>query len=316
MRKVLVTGGLGFIGYHLIKYLLNKHKEIDITVVDNLSSSEIDFGSIRSRLKILIKDFLEVKGLDNDYTDIYHLASPVGALGILGKNGFVAKNIIDLTYKAFEIATRCNSKLLFVSSSEIYGHSGQPDENGVKHVYNTFGTRTEYALGKMASETILENLNINHSFKFNIVRPFNVVGEQQCSKIGFVFPTFFENALANKDIPVFYDGLQKRSYCYVEDVVQAMVSIQESELSHEVFNIGHDGNIITIIDLAQKIKAICNSKSTVVHIDPVKKYGKCYLEAYDKIPDIKKISTFLGWKPETDLNTIINKIYQYYKKDK
>jgi nucleoside-diphosphate-sugar epimerase len=313
MKKILVTGGLGFIGFHLIKHLLGKNNDLNITVIDNLSSSIIDFGPLYGKLNVKIKDLLEVDELDNDYTDIYHLASPVGSLGILGKNGFVAKNIIDLTYKVVDITKRCNANLLFVSSSEIYGHSGIHVENDVKHIANTIGTRTEYALGKLTSETILENLNLNNHFSYNIVRPFNVIGEQQCSKIGFVFPSFFENAIQNKDIPVFYDGLQKRSFCHAEDIVKAMVCIQESEIKNEVYNIGHDRNITTIIDLALRIKDMCHSPSAIIHIDPVKKYGKRYLEAFDKIPNIDKISNTLGWRPEIDLVDSLERIYKYYK---
>jgi UDP-glucose 4-epimerase len=313
MKKILVTGGLGFIGFHLIKHLLGKYNDLKISVIDNLSSSIIDFGPLYGKLNVRIKDLLEVDELDNDYTDIYHLASPVGSLGILGKNGFVAKNIIDLTYKVVDITKKCNANLLFVSSSEIYGHSGIHVENEVKHIANTIGTRTEYALGKLTSETILENLNLNSSFSYNTVRPFNVIGEQQCSKIGFVFPSFFENAIQNKEIPVFYDGLQKRSFCHAEDIVKAMVCIQESEIKNEVFNIGHDGNITTIIDLARRIKDMCHSRSAIIHIDPIEKYGKCYLEAFDKIPNIDKISTTLGWRPEIDLVESLERIYKYYR---
>jgi len=254
-----------------------------------------------------------VDDLEYDYNDIYHLASPVGALGILDRNGFVAKNIIDLTYKAINISLKSQAKLLYVSSSEIYGHSGIHKETEVKQITNVYGTRTEYALGKLTSETIIENLNINKAFPFNIVRPFNVVGEQQSASIGFVFPTFFEHAFKNENIPIFYSGLQKRSFCYVGDIVKAMVKIQHANINNEIFNIGHDNNTTTIIDLARKIKLICKSKSKIVNIDPIKKYGKCYQEAFDKIPDIGKVNSTLGWYPEVGLDCIIKKLYNYYK---
>jgi nucleoside-diphosphate-sugar epimerase len=314
MRKILITGGLGFIGFHLIDYLLKKYEGLNITVVDNLSSSKINFGPEYAKLNVIIKDLLETEGLDDDYSDIYHLASPVGSLGILGKNGFVARNIIDLTYKVLDIAYQCNSKLLYVSSSEIYGHSGVHDEDDAKYISGATGTRTEYSLGKITSEVILKNINLNRTINYNIVRPFNVVGEQQSSQIGFVFPTFFENALRNENIPVFYNGLQKRSFCHVEDIVKAIVSIQESNISHDVFNIGHNGNTTTIMDLAKRIKKICNSKSGIISVDPVEKYGKCYIEACDKIPNINKISRRLGWKPEIDLESALERVYVYHKK--
>jgi nucleoside-diphosphate-sugar epimerase len=313
MKKILVTGGLGFIGFHLVQYLYERYDSPDITVIDNLSSSKIDFGTLISKIKVKIKDLLEVDDIDDDFTDIYHLASPVGSLGILSKNGYVARNIIDLIYKTVEITLRCNSRLLNVSSSEIYGHSGIHYEDDVKHIPTTSGTRTEYALGKLTSETILANLNYNHQINYNTVRPFNVVGEHQCSKIGFVWPSFFENAMQHKDIPVFYDGLQKRSFCHAKDVVKAMVCIQESDINNEVFNVGHDGNIITIIDLARKIKDRCHSQSEIIHIDPVAKYGKCYMEAFDKIPNIEKVTRLLKWRPEISLEECIERVFRFYK---
>jgi nucleoside-diphosphate-sugar epimerase len=212
-----------------------------------------------------------------------------------------------------EITRKCNAKLLYVSSSEIYGHSGIHPETAEKHVSGNTGTRTEYALGKLTSEIILQNLNLNKPFRFNIVRPFNVVGAQQSSTIGFVFPTFFEHAMKNKPIPVFLDGQQKRSFCHVEDTVSAIVAIQESDIIHEVFNIGNDHNTISILDLAQRIKDICHSGSEITFVDPLRKYGKCYLEAFDKIPNIDKITALLGWKPQIDLDAAIHKVFCHYE---
>lgn len=313
MKKILITGGLGFIGYHLIAYLTKRNSDLNITVVDNLSSSIIEFGPLYEKLNVKIQDLLDVKDMDSDFAEIYHLASPVGSLGILSKNGFVAKNIIDLTYKVVDITRQCNAKLLYVSSSEIYGHSGIHPETAEKHITGNTGTRTEYALGKLTSEIILQNLNLNNPFRYNIVRPFNVIGAQQSSKIGFVVPTFFEQALKNEQIPVFLDGRQKRSFCHVDDTVSAMVCIQESDIIHEVFNIGNDRNTTTILDLAKIIREICHSRSEIIFVDPVRKYGKCYLEAFDKIPNIDKITTLLGWKPEIGLEAAIHKISGHYE---
>lgn len=313
MKKILVTGGLGFIGYHLIKNLLEKDASLKITVVDNLSSSVIDFGTLRGKLDVRVQDLLDYESRDYGFSQIYHLASPVGSLGILKMNGFVARNIIDLTYKVVDIAMKNKARLLYVSSSEVYGHSGIHPETAIKQVSGAGGTRLEYALGKLASEVILQNLNINQPFQYNIARPFNVVGAQQCSKIGFVFPTFFEKAMKNEDLPVFLDGSQKRSFCHVEDIVSAMIRIQESELSGEIFNIGNENNTITILELAQRIRSACHSDSKIVHVDPFQKFGSTYLEAFDKIPDITKIRTMLGWNPAIDLENAIQRVYRYYE---
>lgn len=313
MKKILVTGGLGFIGFHLIKFLFDFYENSQITVIDNLSSTKINFKELYSKLNVYINDLKMIENLSYEFEYIYHLASPVGSLGILSMNGFVAKEIIDLTYKAIDIAEKSKAKLLFVSSSEVYGHSGNHDENTTLHIKSRIGTRGEYALGKLISEIILHNLSLSKNLIFNICRPFNVIGEHQSSRIGFVVPTFFESALRNNDITVFYTGLQKRSFCHVQDIVKALVKIQESSCNKEIFNIGNDNNVVTIIDLAKKIKSICNSKSNIVHLDPIKLYGESYIEAFDKIPNIVKIKTMLDWKPEIDIDTALNKIYKYYQ---
>jgi nucleoside-diphosphate-sugar epimerase len=104
MKKILISGGLGFMGYHLIKSLLKRYSNPYITVIDNLSSSKIDFGDLYSRLNVIINDFQKIDDLNDTFDEIYHLASPVGSLGILKKNGYVVKEIIELTYKAIEFS--------------------------------------------------------------------------------------------------------------------------------------------------------------------------------------------------------------------
>jgi len=312
MKKILVTGGLGFTGYHLIRHLFDYYEDPDITVADNLSSSKIEFGSLTGKFKAHVIDLKDFE-TDEQFEDIYHLASPVGSLGILQLNGYVAKEIMDLTYKVIQLALYSGAKLLYVSTSEVYGCDGLHKESTNLCVKPVFGTRSEYSLGKLTSEIILHNINICENINFNIVRPFNVIGGQQSSLIGFVVPTFFENALNYSDLPVFYDGTQKRSFCHVEDVVRAFVMIQESVHNHEIFNVGNDYNIISIKDLALEIKKITHSKSKITHLNPSDIYGKKYIEAFNKIPDITKIKNLINWKPEINLDNALNKIYKYYQ---
>lgn len=312
MKHILVTGGLGFMGYHLTKYLLNNFEDIEILIIDNLSSSKVEFGDQLHKLNVKIEDFkdCDVSQIDVDY--IYHLASPVGSLGILKMNGYVAQEIISLTYKAIEVAEKCDAKLLCISSSEVYGRAGQHKETDDFYLKNELGTRSEYALGKLASEIIINNLAPTKKLRYNICRPFNVIGEQQSSLIGFVVPTFFENAVKNTPLPVFYDGKQRRSFCHVSDIVRAFTMIQESEVEGEVFNVGNGSNIVSIRELADMIIDISGSTSEIKHIDPVKIYGDNYIEAFDKVPDISKTTEMIGWKPELSLADSLNQVHQHY----
>jgi UDP-glucose 4-epimerase len=312
MKKILITGGLGFLAFHLIKSLLKRYNNPRITVIDNLSSSIIEFGDLYSKLNVIINDFQKINVLNDSFDDIYHLASPVGSLGILKKNGYVAKEILELTYKAIEFSIKYDAKLIFISSSEIYGYSGMHEENAVKKYSNSHGTRMEYALGKYTSEIILRNLSFSSKLKYNIIRPFNIIGEQQSSKIGFVVPTFFENAIRNSPIPVYNDGKQKRSFCCADDIVSAIIAIQESDITGEIFNVGNNNSAISINDLAKKIRSICYSDSEIIHIDPVKIHGETYIEAFDKIPNLNKLESQIDWKPEIDLDTALNRLYNSY----
>jgi UDP-glucose 4-epimerase len=314
MKKILVTGGLGFIGHHLVNLLLEYHSGCSITIVDNLSSTIIDYSHLKNKAVVHILDLRNFALNPRvDFEHIYHLASPVGSLGILKKNGYIAKDILELTYKIIEITKATRARLLYVSSSEVYGHTGNHDESARKYIPTNIGTRTEYLLGKLTSEIILHNISQTDNFTYNICRPFNIIGEHQDSSIGFVVPTFFENAIKGQDLPVFYDGLQKRSFCHVQDLVRALVQIQESNKDHDVFNVGNDSNITTIKNLAHQIINLTSSNSSVVHIDPTALYGKLYVEAFDKIPNVQKISSMIGWKPQIALDNALERVWKYYK---
>jgi nucleoside-diphosphate-sugar epimerase len=309
---VLITGGLGFLGYHLATDLLRRDGEVSLTIVDNLSSTKMDYRSLIGRARIEVLDLRLYREGDGRFDDIYHLASPVGSLGILARTGHIIEDILSLTYRVVRLALRSEAKLLFVSSSEVYGQDGIHEEGSQLKVNQKGGARAEYALGKMASEVILRNLSFNHPLRYNVCRPFNVIGEQQSAAIGFVVPTFFESAFRGDPIPVFAPGTQRRSFCHVSDVVRAMVAIQESPLEGETFNAGHDGNVISIQELAALIRTLCRSRSRIEVVDSLAKFGRHYSEAYEKIPDLHHIRARLPWQPELGLQESLARIHADY----
>ncbi|MBN1950307.1 MAG: NAD-dependent epimerase/dehydratase family protein [Bacteroidales bacterium] len=312
-KKILVTGGLGFIGHHLTKQLLKQDSDCRLSIVDNLSSTKIDFSWLPEQVEVHIMDLLDFNPTE-PYDEIYHLASPVGALGILKRNGYIARDILSLSYKIAELSIQHNARLLFVSSSEIYGHDGVHTENVSKVVPNYRGTRLEYSLGKLLSEEILYNLSIDHRLNFSVCRPFNVFGEQQSAELGFVIPAFFQHALHQRPLPVFMDGKQKRSFCYVQDIVDAMLLVMERGAKSGTYNIGHDGNCVSILELAGKILEVTGSRSGIAFVDPIEIYGEKYAEAFDKIPDLTKMKEELGWVPKVSLEDALKQLVVFYHK--
>ena len=308
---MLVTGGLGFLGFHLCRRLLEIEPECRLTIVDNLSSTESDLSALADHASILIEDFRQFRP-DGTYDVVCHLAGPVGSLGILPRSGYVAKEILDLALKAAEIALEAGALLVHVSSSEVYGKGGEQAEDQEKVVPARNGTRMEYALGKLTAEHALLNLARDAGLTLKICRPFSVIGEGQSSRIGFVVPTFFECALKNEDIPVFYDGEQRRSFCYVDDAIDGILAVWQKGEPFTTYNIGHDTNIITIRNLAKHIKRLCASSSELRYVDPKKLHGERYLEGFDKIPDLSKVKRDTGWAPKYGLDAALERIHRHY----
>jgi nucleoside-diphosphate-sugar epimerase len=309
----LVTGGLGFIGSHLCRTLLQEDPTLEITVVDNLSSYSTEYGDLEGKVQIVIEDLIKFDYSTADFGQIYHLAGPVGSLGILARNGFLAREILSLTHKVAEIAMATKAELLYVSSSEVYGHDGVHREDSPKIIQEKRGTRMEYALGKLLSEHILINLAVEHDLNFKICRPFNAIGEEQFSENGFVVPTFFQRALAGEDIPLFYGGSQRRSFCHLSDIVAGLVTVQRKGRLGEIYNIGNPNQVVSIRGLAEKIVKLCGSNSQIVEMDPQEVYGKRFIEGPEKIPDISKAQDHTGWAPRLDLDGSLLRILDYYK---
>jgi len=311
-EKILITGGLGFLGQHLARYLLRTHPDCQLTIVDNLSSSEIDYGWLQNRAEILAADFRTVSLAGKRFSRIYHLASPVGSLGILTKSGYVAKEITDLALRAGELAADNGAAVLYVSSSEVYGKAGVQREDDELAVAVQTGTRMEYSLGKLAGEHLLRNLAARFGFRLTVVRPFNALGEGQSARIGFVVPTFFRNALAGKPLPLFNGGNQVRCFCHAEDVARGLVAIQERGKDRHTYNIGNPGNAVTIRELAMRIRELCASDSQLETVDPTQRFGADYLEASAKTPCIDKIKADTGWAPAIDLESALTGVYYSY----
>ena len=311
-RRILVTGGLGFIGVHLCQALLSRYPGCELSIVDNLSSTKTDYAALRPHANISIMDLRDFQPLHSEFTDIFHLASPVGSLGILSRHGHIASDILELAHKVSSLAAASNADLLYLSSSEVYGRDGQHGENTELIVPSRYGTRMEYALGKLTAEHVLQNLSNFESHRLRIVRPFNVVGPYQSAELGFVLPIFFNAALRDQPLPVHGDGRQLRSLCHVDDLVAGLIAVQERGRAGALYNVGNPNNRISIGALAERIIGVCNSRSVMEPVDPVQRYGKFYLEAFNKQPVIDRVSKETGWAPSIGLTKLLDRMHEWF----
>ena len=318
-KKILITGGLGFIGSHSVEKW--KNLGYKITIIDNMSSNALSpTDKLFEGCEIILEDILNVDITRLEKFDsILHLASPVGPVGVLKHSGKMASIIIDDIYWAINAAKHNNCPLIFISTSEIYGYRDGKTylkENDQKVLDGEFTVRNEYAIAKLLSEIVLSNTGkIDPNFKYQIIRPFNVSGKYQLPDGGFVVPRFVNQALNNKDITVYYDGLQLRAFTWVKDIVEGiyLTSTAPEKLWNEEWNVGNEMNENTILYMAEKIKEMSQSNSQVTHIDPVLLHGPLFSEAPEKIPNSEKIKNLLGWKATKGVDEILNEVVEYFK---
>ncbi len=316
MKKILITGGLGFIGSHLIEHLI-QHEDCSIEIVDNLSNNSLTPEDLKSpKINEIHICSVEEFPLSKKYDEIYHLASPVGPAGVLKYAGKMGSIILNETLKIAKHASRTGCKVIFISTSEVYGKDpGNTAQREDLHsvVPSKITTRLEYGVSKLLTEICLHNFAKANDLNYTVIRPFNIVGVGQSAKAGFVLPRFVYAALTNKPITVFSGGQQRRTFTHVKDIVNGFVAVMNSDVSGEVYNIGNPDNEHSILEVAQIVKEMTGSSSEIVQVDPKEIYGKDYEEAWNKIPDISKIQSHVNWQPEYSFREIVQEIIDDYK---
>lgn len=327
--KILITGGTGFIGTHLIYELIKRAKKtkeiLHIDVVDDLSSSTFSKEKKKyfeeNNIKFYKSTVKKFSVKNKKYDQIYHLASPVGPAGVLNYAGRMADIILSDSLKMADLAIKNNARLLFISTSEVYGpgkvskKEGQ-EENINKIIPPDITVRLEYGVGKLIAEIALLNLAKVSPLKFNIVRPFNIIGPYQNSEGGFVVPRFVQSALKNEPLTVFGNGQQLRCFTHVLDIVTPMILLMNSSLTNKIYNIGNPKNTSSIGKLAKLIIKISKSKSEIAFVDPKKIYGPLYTEAWNKIPKIDLIKKDLKWEPKFALKDIVKEYVDFCSSSK
>lgn len=312
-KKVLITGALGFIGHYAVK----KYTEEGYFVIgiDNLSNNCVDLNhEYLNGSEIIISDITKIDPASfKDIDLVLHLASPIGTVALLGQSGDIAKTIIKELYWAIEVSKLNSCPIIFTSTCEIYGSVDslqQIDEDYPKTLSGKYSVRNEYSIAKLLCEIVLENTNKKDlSFKYQIVRPFNVIGKGQKPNSGHVVPRFVEQAKNNIPVTVYGDGSQERAFTHVSDMVNAIFLLSVTkEHWNNIWNIGNPNNKININTLAKIVVEFFNSKSEIVFVDPKKVHGPLFEDAPAKIPNSEKVRSLLGWHPIKDIYEILKEI--------
>jgi UDP-glucose 4-epimerase len=312
-RRVLVTGGCGFIGSHLVEALL-EDEDVRVHVVDSLVAPAVDPESFlrahpgRSRLSY---DFCPVteyaaRPTQPPPNEIYHLASVVGPVGVLAHGGRLVRSIVQDTYAVADLALATRARLCDVSTSEVYGgREGRCSEDEPLVIPTRVSVRGEYALAKCAAEAALVNLSRVSELEAVIVRPFNVAGPRQGANGGFVIPRFVAQALAGEPLSVYGDGTAVRAFTHVKDTADGLVKALRRGRPGTIYNIGNPENRTTILELAHRILRLLGRPSRIDFVDPRALWGPLFAEAGDRLPDDTRARRELGWVPRYGLDDVI-----------
>jgi UDP-glucose 4-epimerase len=313
-KRILVTGGFGFIGSHLVERLL-ADRTSHVHVVDSLVTSPLDVGAYVARLREPARLTWDVCTLEEycarpergGWDEIYHLASVVGPVGVLAHAGKIAGMVVNDTYRIIELAVSSGARVVDVSTSEVYGggRDGYCSERDFKVIQPKVTVRLEYAVGKLAAEIALINTTKVAPLHACIVRPFNVAGPRQSGKGGFVLPRFIAQALRGESLTVYSDGSMIRAFTHVSDIVSGIVLAMQRSRTGEAYNLGNPANKSSILDLARRVIALVGGPSKIDFVDPKQLFGPLFEEANDKFPDSDKATTELGWVARHDIDRVI-----------
>ena len=319
MKKVIVTGGAGFIGSNLVKKLLDLNVE-KLLIIDDLSTgNESNISSIVNdeRVQFLnskIEDIESINELFEDYDFCYHLAAGVGVQYIMDNLSESLLTNILATHKVLEACQANGLPVLLTSTSEVYGVAEDDvwTEDTKSLIGPTTKLRWSYAASKMIDEFIALSLFEEGKVSPIIVRLFNIIGPNQLSKYGMVVPRFIESALEDKDILIHGDGSQSRSFTWVDDVVNYLIKLAEVKAYGEVFNIGQTEEI-SIKNLAELIIEKTNSNSQIIFKSHEEVFGKAFEDPKRRTPGIDKIIEFTGMKPTKNIEFMIENIINFKK---
>jgi UDP-glucose 4-epimerase len=320
--RVLLTGGAGFIGSHLAEVLLAQGHEV--SVVDDLSTGAMDnIAHLKGRpgfdyvIDTIMNDSLTAELIDRSDV-IFHLAAAVGVKLIVEAPVRTIETNVHGTETVLKHASKKGKLVVVFSTSEVYGKSTDvPFREDADLVMGpTFKHRWAYACSKAIDEFLALAYYRERHLPVIVVRLFNTVGPRQTGRYGMVIPTFVQQALSDTPITVYGDGRQTRSFTYVGDVVQALTRLMEAPGAvGQVFNVGNTGEI-SILALAQRIKAMTASRSEIVLIPYEQAYEEGFEDMPRRVPALEKIRGLIGYEPTVQLDGILERVIAHSRAER
>ena len=321
--RALITGGAGFIGSHLAEALLDAGHEVE--VVDDLSTGSMEnIEHLKNRRGFqYVIDSVTNEDLLAEQTDrcdvVFHLAAAVGVKLIVERPVHTIETNVHGTEVVLTQANKNSQKkklVIVASTSEVYGKSTEIPfrEDADLRLGATWKHRWAYACSKALDEFLALAYWKEKKLPVIVVRLFNTVGPRQTGQYGMVVPNFVKQALAGQPITVFGDGSQSRSFTYVGDVVDALMRlVDEPKAVGEVFIVGN-GQEISILGLAEKIKEMTGSQSEIVKVPYDQAYGAGFEDMPRRVPDITKLQKFTGYEPKVQLTEILTRVIAHFQK--
>lgn len=317
MKKILITGGAGFIGSHLSETLLDRGDEVhvlddlstgSITNIDHLKENE----AFRYTIDSVMNEPITAEHIDR-VDVVVHLAAAVGVRLIVESPVNTIETNVHGTETVLKLANKKKKRVLLASTSEVYGKSQafpfREDADLVMGATNK--GRWSYACSKAIDEFLGLAYYKEKKLPVTIVRLFNTVGPRQTGRYGMVIPNFVRQALDGQPITVYGDGTQSRCFTDVSDVVGGLTGlIDHEDAPGEIFNIGSHQEV-SILELAKRVKALTKSSSEIVFVPYEKAYEEGFEDMPRRVPDISKLSALIGYEPRVSLDRILERVIDY-----
>lgn len=311
MNPVLITGGAGFIGSHLVDRLLAEGESV--VVIDDLSTGSEDnlaaaFQHPKFRLiRESVSQCADIEAHVAASRQVFHLAAAVGVERVLENPIETIQTNLRETEVVLEAAARSGTPVLFTSTSEVYGRSDKPwfhEDDDLVIGPPTF-SRWSYACSKLLDEFLALGYHRDRQLPVTIVRLFNIVGPRQTGRYGMVLPRFVQAACEGGTLRVHGEGRQTRCFCHVQDCIEALIRLhREPRAVGQVVNVGTDYEV-TVLDLAKAVLELTGNRGRLERVPYAEAMGPDFQDMPRRRPDLRKLQDLTGFRPEKTLQEII-----------